>query len=167
MVVAIEPSPKHPGRAAPQFGSGDPCETFIFSRKGVWDRDAELDLTLNETNEGIDSVVAPKEGVPKVRVPLTTIDKIVAELDLPRVDFIKMDIEGAEKQALAGARDTIKRFQPRMSISSEHLADDFTAIPAVIRSIDARYTYRGCDCDKERLSWKSKALVIAFDPGPR
>jgi FkbM family methyltransferase len=43
-----------------------------------------------------------------VVVPLTTIDKLVSELNLPRVDFIKMDIEGAEKLALTGGRATIQ-----------------------------------------------------------
>lgn len=166
LVVAIEPSPKTLDALRRNFEAEIRAKRVIVYSKGVWDRDAEMDLTVNDTNEGADSVVAPKEGVPKVRVPLTTIDRIVAELNLPRVDFIKMDIEGAEKPALRGARDTIKRFRPRMSISSEHLADDFTAIPAVIKSIDARYSYRGCDCDKQGLSWKWKALVIAFDPLP-
>jgi hypothetical protein len=41
------------------------------------------------------------------KFPLTTIDKLVAELKLPKVDFIKMDIEGAEVKALNGARETI------------------------------------------------------------
>ena len=33
-------------------------------------------------------------------VPLTTVDAIVRELKLDRVDFIKMDIEGAEVDVL-------------------------------------------------------------------
>jgi FkbM family methyltransferase len=33
---------------------------------------------------------------------LTTIDKMVSELKLPRVDFIKMDIEGTEQNAILG-----------------------------------------------------------------
>ena len=98
----------------------------------------------------------------KIRVPLTTIDKIVAELKLAHVDFIKMDIEGAEKQAIKGAENTIRRFRPRMSLSSEHLDDDLTAIPALIHSIDPNYTHRGCDCDTEPK--RTRALVLAFDP---
>ena len=42
-----------------------------------------------------------------VELPLTTIDKMVSELNLARVDFIKMDIEGAEPNALRGGRGTI------------------------------------------------------------
>jgi FkbM family methyltransferase len=57
-------------------------------------------------------------------VPLTTIDKLVDELRLPSVDFVKMDIEGAEMQALKGAVATVRRFHPRMAISVEHRPSD-------------------------------------------
>ena len=49
-------------------------------------------------------------------VPLTTIDKMVTELNLQRVDVIEMDIEGAERQVLTGTRATIAQFTPRMAI---------------------------------------------------
>lgn len=62
-------------------------------------------------------------------MPLTTIDRIVDELHLQRVDLIKMDIEGSEKPALQGAARTIRRFNPRLTIATEHNADDYKAIP--------------------------------------
>jgi len=97
----------------------------VVYNKGVWDRDAELELRG-------DSVVIARNG-PPVRVPVTTIDHIVAELQLASVDFIKMDIEGAEKNALRGGRATLAKFAPTMALSSEHLPDDATAIPALVR----------------------------------
>jgi FkbM family methyltransferase len=65
-------------------------------------------------------VLQPPGSHRDVQVLLTTIDKIVDELHLPRVDLIKMDIEGAEVKALAGARNTLSRFHPRMSTAAEH-----------------------------------------------
>jgi hypothetical protein len=121
-----------------------------------------MDLSVNETNPGANSLVLPADAGASVRVPLTTIDNIVAELKLARVDFIKMDIEGAEKQAISGGKNTIQRFRPRMSLSTEHLPDDFTAIPAVVNSIAPNYAHAGCDC-----AWvgsRIKALVLTFDP---
>jgi hypothetical protein len=56
-----------------------------------------------------------------VLYPLTTVDKVVAELALPRVDYIRIDMEGVD--VLHGAHDTIAKFKPRMSIAA-HAAND-------------------------------------------
>jgi hypothetical protein len=108
--------------------------------KGVWDKDDTLTLNVDDTNFAANSVVLrPDSAHPSVRVPLTTIDKLAAELHLPRVDFIKMDIEGAEVPALFGAHDTVARFKPRLAIATEHKPDDQYAIPAAVRKMRTDY----------------------------
>ena len=79
-------------------------------------------------------------------VKLTTVDKIVSELDLQRVDFIKMDIEGSEQRALKGAQETIRRFKPRMAIASYHLADDNDKIPEIVRRARTDYQVEYTRC---------------------
>jgi FkbM family methyltransferase len=69
-------------------------------------------------------------------VPL---DQYVAEVPLPRVDFIKMDIEGSELDALQGARETIRRFRPKLAISLYHRPHDLFEIPQLIRQIEPSY----------------------------
>ncbi|MBI3695811.1 MAG: FkbM family methyltransferase, partial [Acidobacteria bacterium] len=78
-------------------------------------------------------------------LPVVTLDEIVEELHLDRVDFIKMDIEGSERRALEGARQTLARFRPRMAISSYHLHDDPDAIPAVVRTAQPAYQIHAKD----------------------
>ena len=80
------------------------------------------------------TVMADMGGGGGVKVPLATIDKIVSELSLQRVDFIKMDIEGAEAHALQGARDTLNRFRPRLAIALEHRRTDPDDLPLLVRS---------------------------------
>ena len=51
------------------------------------------------------------------------LDSLVKELKISRLDFIKMDIEGMEIEALKGADDTIMKFAPRFAIASYHMRD--------------------------------------------
>ena len=71
-----------------------------------------------------------------------------------------MDIEGAEKQALAGARETLRRFRPRMAISSEHLLDDVQKIPAVVSQIRPDYQLGFSACEDQGS--KVRPLVLQF-----
>ena len=72
-------------------------------------------------------------------VPVETIDQMVARLKLDRVDLIKMDVEGAERLALRGAAETIRRFRPRLTISAYHLHDDIYVLAELIRNLCPSY----------------------------
>jgi len=85
-------------------------------------------------------------------VPLVTTDQLVRELNLPRVDFIKMDIEGAEQKAIAGARNTIQQFHPRMALCIYHMKDDPVMVPKLVAEIAPQYHFRKtCLCATDRI----------------
>lgn len=75
----------------------------------------------------------------KYDVNLETIDSYVEEHQLPRVDYIKADIEGAERDMLRGAIETIKKFRPKISICTYHLEDDKEVLEEIIKSIEPKY----------------------------
>lgn len=54
-------------------------------------------------------------GAPSYPVPLITID----EQQFLRLDFIKMDVEGMEKLALEGAKETIEKFKPILYVEDD------------------------------------------------
>ncbi len=135
LVVAIEIAPTNIECLRRNLAGPIAAGRAIVYPKGVWDRDAELPLSVDETNFAANSVVLHSEhGRTAGTAPLTTIDRIAAELRLDRVDFIKMDIEGAERQALAGAAQTIARFHPRLAIATEHGPRDEIDIPPAVRA---------------------------------
>jgi FkbM family methyltransferase len=53
--------------------------------------------------------------------------------------FLKMDIEGGEKDAIQGSQQTIKLFTPKMAISIYHKTGDFWEIPEQINYINPNY----------------------------
>lgn len=67
------------------------------------------------------------------------IDDFVKNNTIQKIDFIKMDIEGAEPFALEGAIETIKRFRPKLAIAIYHSWDDFANIPNWILNLNLGY----------------------------
>ena len=72
-----------------------------------------------------------------IDVPCIPLDELFAE---EPVTLIKMDIEGAEYDALLGAKTIIKRDHPVLAICVYHTQSDIWRIPLLIRSIDPTYS---------------------------
>lgn len=64
-------------------------------------------------------------------VKCITLDTLLKE---KKIDFIKMDIEGAEKKALVGAQNIIKKNKPILAICIYHRPEDFFEIPLLIKN---------------------------------
>jgi len=147
LVVAIELAPENLECLRRNLAQQVEAGRVIIYPKGVWDKDDVLTLYVDPSNAPADSVVMrPERAREGPKVPLTTIDKLVAELSLGRVDFIKMDVEGAEQRALAGARQTLARFHPRLAISAYHQPEDPERIPELVRQAWKGYTMRCGAC---------------------
>ena len=139
LVVAIEPAPENIEALKRNFQPEIAAGKVIVYEKGVWDKDDILLLKRDPHNAAADSFVMLKDGTPGVKCPLTTIDKMVDELKLDKVDYIKMDIEGAEQRALRGGAGTIAKFHPRLSLSAYHVPDDPVKIPEIVRKAWSGY----------------------------
>lgn len=146
-VVAIEPGPENLEALQRNFASEIAAGRVIVVPKGVWDKEDVLTLKVDPSNTAANTFVMElKDGQPGVEVPLTTIDKLVEELGLERVDYIKMDIEGAEQRALRGAAGTLAKFHPRLALSAYHVPDDPVKIPELVRQAWPGYTMECGPC---------------------
>lgn len=63
----------------------------------------------------------------------------IDSLNLKKVDFIKMDIEGAELDAIRGCQSTICKFKPQMMISAYHRVNHLWEIPKLIKETCPEY----------------------------
>ena len=55
--------------------------------------------------------------------------------------MLKMDVEGAERQAIAGAVQTIRRYRPKLNIAAYHTSDDFFALPLLLHELCPEYRF--------------------------
>lgn len=73
-----------------------------------------------------------------LEIELVTLDECLAEANLTP-SYIKMDIEGSEMEALAGARKIIQDNAPILAICLYHRYDDLWNIPLFISSLSSQY----------------------------
>lgn len=105
--------------------------------RAVWN---ESDVVLSFIEGGGGSRIDQRNKSAR-KIVTTKIDDTVKDLSLPRVDFIKMDIEGAEFNALLGAKETVFAHRPKLAICLYHNPKDFHEIPRLIDSWGLGYKF--------------------------
>ena len=98
------------------------------------------------------------------------LDTYVERKNLPRVDYIKLDIEGAELEMLHGAAKIISRCKPKMAISAYHRYDDLWTLATYIKSLrpDYEFAFRHykIDCTNYLLDDEQRAILKYFGLEP-
>jgi FkbM family methyltransferase len=110
--------------------AANPRYTIHVHELALADVEGELEFTAFEAGSGISSL-ASSDGGAVVRVRATTLDALSASL--PRVDLVKLDLEGAELRALQGARRLLGERRPALIIElePEHLERQGGSIAAL------------------------------------
>lgn len=110
------------------------CEKALGSYCG------EANFTIDCSGTTCKIVEDMSEGV--VKVPIITIDQYVKESGIERIDFIKADIEGAEREMLKGALTTLKEMGPKLAICTYHLPDDKEVLEEIILEANPAYVIK-------------------------
>lgn len=74
-----------------------------------------------------------------ITVKSITLDEFVAKNKITHVDFIKSDIEGAERNMLLGAQDVLRRFAPKLALCTYHFKDDIKVMTDLILKANPEY----------------------------
>lgn len=99
---------------------------------GLWSENT----TLHFNADGSGGSSIEMDGTSNVNV--VSLDSV---LNGQRASFIKMDIEGAELEALKGAKDTILKYRPRLAICIYHKPEDIIEIPLYLQSLIPDYKF--------------------------
>ena len=71
-----------------------------------------------------------------------TLDEWVATSGIQRIDYIKADVEGSDLDVLHGAAETIRRWRPRIAITTYHDETHCDAMIEFLRSLSLGYSFR-------------------------
>ena len=134
---------------------------FIPNNIKIWNTNIELNPQLKNRIELIehpvsdvsDEAIYYRDNGPGSHISLTpfenqtgttttlSIDDFIERYNISKVDFIKMDIEGAEPAALRGALKTIKKYRPKLAIAIYHSMEDFINIPKWLMELNLGYEF--------------------------
>lgn len=78
-------------------------------------------------------------GLETEEVKEITLDAFVKEKHISKIDFIKADIEGAERLLLAGAGEVLRRFSPKLAICTYHYPEDPALLEFLIKQANPDY----------------------------
>jgi FkbM family methyltransferase len=124
-VISFEPAPGN--QKALRYNVATELATGRVSivEAGAWNIRDTLSFFVDLERPGRSSCMEPnsEQNAHRLSVAVLPIDAAVQDLSLPRVDFIKMDIEGAELKALEGAAGVLRQYKPHLAIAVEHTDD--------------------------------------------
>lgn len=130
--IALEPEPLNFAKlssAAQQFGGR--VQVYPYA---VGSRREELRFTSAGEGSGVSA-----NG--ELAIQCVPLDEVLAE---EKPTFLKMDIEGAELDALMGARESIRRCRPKLAICVYHRPDHLWQVPLTVHKMlpNSRMTMR-------------------------
>jgi FkbM family methyltransferase len=105
--------------------------------EAVWVRDT---VSAGAQMQG-ELPAADPHGRESVELRTETIDALVARGAMPRVDFLKIDVEGADVGVLEGAAQTLVEQRPRLALACYHKPDDLVRIPDLVAELGLAYRW--------------------------
>ena len=109
---------------------------------GAWHEDTSVTFTLSSGRGSRASAQPEKSGDKPLRsarfreVKMMTVDTMLRGQP---ASYIKIDVEGAEENALMGAQKTIADFKPKLNIALYHRNEDIFSLPLMVNKMNKKY----------------------------
>ena len=129
-VIALEPDEKNftklclntakTGKVEPHYGAAWNQREVLTFRKG-----GGRGIRREGKDKTVEVMGLPADELLAGRVP----------------DFIKFDVEGAEKQAIEGCADSIRKYTPELQVALYHRSKDLFTLPLMIHEMNPNYRF--------------------------
>ena len=95
------------------------CSNTVAIRTAVGNEHGTMKLNVYEKRGHNSFVARPKDKLERVeKVPLDTLDHVLEEERVEKVDFLKIDVEGAELEVLLGAQNALLTLKPKVVLET-------------------------------------------------
>lgn len=122
-VIAFEPDPVS-YRKLLQNIKLNKLKNVVAINKGLWSKNGKQKF-FARTSRG-SSFVFKSDKLQSKEITVVRLDSITKDLQLKKVDFIKMDVEGSELFVLKGLKNTLLKYKPNLAIATYHIVNGKT-----------------------------------------
>ncbi|ADQ06813.1 methyltransferase FkbM family [Caldicellulosiruptor hydrothermalis 108] len=129
-IALFEPEPDHFKRLVSKLKKDPVAKEHILFPCGVWSSTTMLKFL---SGKGMGSQIS-QDG--DIYVQCVALDDVLMDF---APTFIKMDVEGAEYEALIGAENIIKKYSPDLAMCVYHKIEHIWEIPCLIKKINPDY----------------------------
>jgi FkbM family methyltransferase len=153
-VIAFEPIPSN-FRILSDNIRLNHCKNIQAVNKAVSDRSGQFEGTFpTESTLPSSFTLLKNEGANRILVETVSLDDFLKDWDRP-VDFIEIDVEGAEGMVLEGARKIIESYHPMLLVEIHHFGASLESseVPRQLIGLDYELTWL--------LKWKDTSHVLA------
>jgi len=144
-VIAIEPEESNVELLQRNIKMNNLTNVIVIQR-ALWSRKDRIKFHLSSDSRG-HSVFTGEDNF--VTIEADTLDNILEELKVDKVDFIKMNIEGAEIEALKGMGKTLRNKDVKLAIEAYH-------------KIEGSLTYKAVTSYLKELGFKAPAYPFIY-----
>lgn len=137
-VISLEPDPQN--YTVLQGLKNIYKERLIHFPYGLWDKRTTLYFNSTDVLGDEHSIGCSISDQGDIKIEVEALDALVSQLDIIP-SYIKMDIEGAEYEAILGASQTIKQHKPKLAICLYHKPKDLWQLPKLIHQIRDDYSF--------------------------
>ncbi len=132
-IYAMEPDRRNFKKLS-LYAEGETRTKVLPTQAAAWSRREALTFDAsgnrNASAESNRSKILSDRPAKTVELQAETLDNVVGS---SRLDYIKYDVEGSEREALIGSREVICRSYPTLLVSLYHRSEDLFALPLLIR----------------------------------
>lgn len=153
-IICFEPDPRN-RRILRRNLEREKFNNFIIVPKGLWNENTKLNL---ENSDGLHSYLSSNSGE---KIDVVKLDDELNMLGINKIDVLKMDIEGAEIEAIQGAIKTLRNNDVNVKIASYHVVNGKTT-SVFLENFLRKIGYEAKSDFKKHLTtfgWKRQAKI--------
>jgi len=164
-LISIEPSTDNIRRLKMNLEANGLLESATIIRTAISDRCGEGQLNLARESNWHSLLPADERHSGSEAVSVITLDALVEQLDLARVDLVRMDIEGYESVVLGGMHKTLDTFKPKLIIELHPQLIGTRPVVDLINRLRSDHGYRIQHVvDREVDYAHMSTMAVSIDP---